>query len=233
MLLKILEMDAEEMKGWMDMWEGKNFPWHLSFVHQAIDKHAQILMTSPQAKNKIFVPLCGKTVDIKFLADLGNEVVGVEVSEIAVKDFFKEHNIDYTSEDVPAVKGKLFRSNDHKHKIKLYCCDLFLFSSEIESGFSGIWDRGSYQAMLISDRERYTRVMKTLVHPGIGYLMEMPDRDLEKGPPYCVPVDVVEKEFGPGCSVVKLMEVTKNPPDFLTLPGMKGVNVFRLSFQES
>ncbi|XP_069140476.1 probable thiopurine S-methyltransferase [Argopecten irradians] len=223
-------MDSEELKGWLDMWEGNYLPWQLSFVHQAIEQQAEILMTSPEANSKIFVPLCGKTLDIKFLADLGNDVVGVEASEIAVKDFFTEHNIEYTTKDVPSVKGKLFQSNDHK--IKIYCCDLFLFSADIESGFSGIWDRGAYDAMLPEDRERYTRVIKTLVHPGIGYLLEMPDRDLDKGPPFCVPVDVVEKDFGPGCSVVKLLEVTKNPPDFKTVSDLKGVNVFRLSFQQ-
>lgn len=220
-------MDSENLNEWLDLWEKKKAPWHLDFVHEAIEKHAEILMTSPKAKNKIFVPLCGKTVDMKYLADLGNEIVGLEASETAVKDFFTEHNIEYTTEDVPSVKGKLFRSNDQK--IKIYCCDLFLFSADIESGFSGIWDRGSYEAMEPKHRDECARVMKTLVYPGIGYLLEMPDRELDKGPPFCVPVDVVESNFGPGCKVVKLLEVTKTTPDFLAI--VKAVNVFRLHFQ--
>ncbi|XP_060084614.1 thiopurine S-methyltransferase-like isoform X1 [Ylistrum balloti] len=222
-------MDADEMQGWLNCWEKDTAPWHIHHVHEAIEKYHEILAASPTAKNKIFIPLCGKTVDIKYLADRGNEVVGLEASEIAVRDFFTEQNIEYTSEDVPAVKGKLYRSSDKM--IKIYCCDLFLFSAEVESGFSGIWDRGSLIAMSQADQKRYIGLIKTLTYPGIGYLLEMPDRDPNIGPPFSVPLDVLETGFGPGCRVVQLSEVVKNPPEFLSMPGVKGNHVYRISFQ--
>ncbi|XP_033757785.1 probable thiopurine S-methyltransferase [Pecten maximus] len=227
-------MDDKTMQGWLGCWEKKTLPWHNDDVHEAIEKHHEILMTSLTTKNKIFIPLCGKTVDIKWLADRGNEVVGLEASEIAVKDFFTEQNIKYTSEDAPAVKGKLYRSTDNK--IKVYCCDLFLFSAEIESGFSGIWDRGSLVAISPADQKRYFELMKTLVHPGIGYLLEMPDRDPGKGDPnkgpFCISFENLQEGFGPDCSVTKLCAVEKLPPKIIqNVPGMKEMNVLRLTFK--
>ncbi|XP_033730711.1 probable thiopurine S-methyltransferase [Pecten maximus] len=223
-------MDDKTMQGWLGCWEKKTSPWHHDDVHEAIEKHHEILMTSLTAKNKIFIPLCGKTVDIKWLADRGNEVVGLEASEIAVKELFTEQNIEYTSEDAPAVKGKLYRSTDNK--IKVYCCDLFLFSAEIESGFSGIWDRGSLVALSPADQKRYIELIKTLIHPGIGYLLEIPDRDPNNGPPFFISLENLQEGFGPNCSVTKLCAVEKLPPtaDIKSMPDMKGMNVFRLTF---
>ncbi|XP_060084591.1 thiopurine S-methyltransferase-like [Ylistrum balloti] len=226
-------MDDKTMQGWLNCWERKTIPWHHTDVHEAIEKYYEILAASPTAKNKIFIPLCGKTVDIKYLVDRGSEVVGLEASEIAVRDFFTEQNIEYTSEDVPAVKGKLYRSSDKM--IKIYCCDLFLFSAEVESGFSGIWDRGALGAFSSEDRRRYIEIMKTLTHPGIGYLLEVADRDPEKGPPFFVSFDELEQGFGQGCGVSNLCTVEKTPPGMMDLPvnyaDLKGMKVYRLTFQ--
>ncbi|XP_060084623.1 thiopurine S-methyltransferase-like [Ylistrum balloti] len=224
-------MDDKTMQGWLNCWEKKTIPWHHTDVHETIEKYYEILAASPTAKNKIFIPLCGKTVDIKYLVDRGNEVVGLEASEIAVRDFFTEQNIEYTSEDVPAVKGKLYRSSDKM--IKIYCCDLFLFSAEVESGFSGIWDRGSMVALSPEARKRYFEIMKTLTYPGIGYLLEMPDRDPKNGPPFFVPFDDLERGFEQKCRVTKLFATEKLPPglDGEKMPDLKGMVVFRLAFQ--
>ncbi|XP_014680650.1 PREDICTED: thiopurine S-methyltransferase-like, partial [Priapulus caudatus] len=44
---------------------------------------------------KVFVPLCGKSADVHWLSTLGYQVLGVECSEIAVKAFFEEQNIQH------------------------------------------------------------------------------------------------------------------------------------------
>lgn len=44
------------------------------------------------------------------LADQGHSVVGVEISEMAVKQFFEENNMTYSEEPVPAIPGaKVFK----------------------------------------------------------------------------------------------------------------------------
>ena len=52
--------------------------------------------------------------------DKGHEIVGVEIAELAIKEFFEESNLPYVEEDVPDVKGKLL-------KVHVYC--IYFFSS--------------------------------------------------------------------------------------------------------
>lgn len=39
------------------------------------------------------------------LADMGHSVVGVEISEKAIKQFFEENNLTYSEEPVPSIPG--------------------------------------------------------------------------------------------------------------------------------
>lgn len=53
------------------------------------------------------------------LADMGHSVVGVEISEKAIKEFFEDSNLTYVEEPVPAIPGaKVFkvggRSDNHR-----------------------------------------------------------------------------------------------------------------------
>ncbi len=49
------------------------------------------------ANSRVLVPLCGKTIDMLAIAEYGYFVTGVELSELAVKDFFESNNIPVTS----------------------------------------------------------------------------------------------------------------------------------------
>lgn len=44
------------------------------------------------------------------LADMGHVIVGVEISEEAIKQFFKEHSLEYKEKPVSAIpEAKLFK----------------------------------------------------------------------------------------------------------------------------
>ena len=45
----------------------------------------------------IFVPLCGKTLDLIWLNEKGHTVMGCELSEVAAKQFFEENKIPYST----------------------------------------------------------------------------------------------------------------------------------------
>ncbi|KTG36260.1 hypothetical protein cypCar_00001928, partial [Cyprinus carpio] len=102
---------------------------------------------------RFFFPLCGKAVDMKWLADMGHTVVGVEISEKGIKQFFAEQNLAFDEEPVPAIPGaKVFKSADGK--ISIYQCDLYEFSSAVGGKFGGIWDRGALVAINPCDRQK-------------------------------------------------------------------------------
>ena len=76
---------------WIQRWEEKNIGFHEKDINSLLVKHFKTLKLT--TNSRVFVPLCGKTLDISWLLMLGHDVVGVELSEIAVKELFEELHI--------------------------------------------------------------------------------------------------------------------------------------------
>ncbi|HKJ88876.1 MAG TPA: thiopurine S-methyltransferase, partial [Gammaproteobacteria bacterium] len=75
---------------WLERWKSNQLGWHL----EQVNPHLQAFWPSMPVPvgGRVFVPLCGKTVDMDWLArEGGHAVVGVELSEMACRDFFAEH----------------------------------------------------------------------------------------------------------------------------------------------
>ncbi|ELT90016.1 hypothetical protein CAPTEDRAFT_225489 [Capitella teleta] len=138
--------------------------------HASTLKAGATLLTQGRKQQKIFVPLCGKSLDMKWLLDEGHTIVGVEYVPKAVMEFFKEQNIQYTVHEVPAISGTLYKSSDGR--LRLYCCDFFTFNSEIESGFDAVWDRASFVAIPADRQIEYADIILSLMSPHARYLME-------------------------------------------------------------
>ncbi|XP_041269211.1 thiopurine S-methyltransferase isoform X5 [Onychostruthus taczanowskii] len=137
---------------WLQKWEMGNIGFHKEEGHPLLQKYLDVLLNG-RSGLRIFFPLCGKAVEMKWLADLGHSVVGVEISEQAVKEFFSEHSLPYCEEPVPEISGaKMFQSTSGN--ISLYCCSIYDLSSSIVGKFDGVWDRGALVAVNPCDRQR-------------------------------------------------------------------------------
>ncbi|KAM6444804.1 thiopurine S-methyltransferase isoform 2-T2 [Rhynochetos jubatus] len=132
-----------------------------------------------------------------WLADMGHRVVGVEVSEQALKEFFAEHSVPYRVEPVPGISGaKKLQSTCGN--ISLYCCSIYDLSSSIVGKFDGVWDRGALVAVNPCDRQRYVSLMITLMEKNSSYLLVAVsyDPNKHKGPPFYVPESEIKSLFG-------------------------------------
>ncbi|XP_054674039.1 thiopurine S-methyltransferase isoform X2 [Grus americana] len=137
---------------WLQKWETGNIGFHKEQGHPLLQKYLDVLLNG-RSGLRIFFPLCGKAVEMKWLADMGHSVVGVEVSEQALKEFFAEHSLPYCKEPVPEISGaKKFQSTSGN--ISLYCCSIYDLSSSIVGKFDGVWDRGALVAVNPCDRQR-------------------------------------------------------------------------------
>uniref|UniRef100_UPI00398EC681 probable thiopurine S-methyltransferase isoform X2 n=1 Tax=Pristiophorus japonicus TaxID=55135 RepID=UPI00398EC681 len=173
--LENLDLTVED---WMTRWEKKHIGFHKHEIHKLLQKHLDTILNG-RKQICIFIPLCGKSLDMKWLADQGHTVVGVEVSKIAVKELFAEQNLSYTQEPVPGIPGaEVFKSSDGQ--LSLFNCDMFEFSSLIAGKFDGIWDRGSLVAINPSDRQRYAKLMTKLMANGCQYLLDTVAYDQNK-----------------------------------------------------
>ncbi|KAM6410575.1 thiopurine S-methyltransferase isoform 2-T3 [Pluvialis apricaria] len=154
---------------WLRKWEMGNIGFHKEQGHPLLQKYLDVLLNG-RSGLRIFFPLCGKAVEMKWLADLGHSVVGVEVSEQALKEFFAEHRLPYHEEPVPEISGaKKLRSTSGN--ISLYCCSIYDLSSSIVGKFDGVWDRGALVAVNPCDRQRYVSLMITLMEKNSSYLL--------------------------------------------------------------
>ncbi|XP_068016947.1 thiopurine S-methyltransferase [Melanerpes formicivorus] len=192
---------------WLQKWETGNIGFHKEHGHPLLQKYLDVLLNG-RSGLKIFFPLCGKAVEMKWLADMGHSVVGVEVSEQALKDFFTEHNLPYFEEPVPEISGaKVLQSTSGN--ISLYCCSIYDLSSSIVGKFDGVWDRGALVAVNPCDRQRYVSSMITLMEKKSSYLLVTVSYDpsKHKGPPFYVPESEIKSLFGNHCEIKCLQKV--------------------------
>ncbi|XP_038133894.1 probable thiopurine S-methyltransferase isoform X1 [Cyprinodon tularosa] len=200
----MLEQQANrtmELSEWEQRWQQHRTGFHQLEVHKMLQNNYDKVVNG-RSSVRFFFPLCGKAVDMKWLADLGHSVVGVEISEMAIRQFFQENNLTYNEESVPSIPGaKLFQNTEKS--ISLYQCDLFSFSSSVAGQFGAIWDRGSLVAINPKDRDRYAALILSLMAADCRYLLDtfLYNPDLYEGPPFFVPDEQVLGLFGSSCTV--------------------------------
>ena len=87
-----------EASFWHNKWEIGQIGFHENETNPFLVKHLDKLQLRSDLNNgvRIFVPLCGKTLDIHYLLSLGYKVVGVEFSELAIKELFQELGVTPT-----------------------------------------------------------------------------------------------------------------------------------------
>ncbi|XP_068093058.1 thiopurine S-methyltransferase-like isoform X2 [Hyperolius riggenbachi] len=181
---------------WRKSWVARKIGFHNADIHKLLSEFLGEMINGREKLNILF-PLCGKAVDMKWLADMGHNIVGVDVSEMAIKEFFEEQDVLYVEEAVESLPdAKLFKSTCGN--ISLYCCSIYDLSTSLLGKFDGIWDRGALVAVNPSDRERYVNVLLPLLKKDGRHLIVTVEYDasIHPGPPFYVPDSDIERLFG-------------------------------------
>lgn len=197
--------EENRMDTWQERWSEGRTGWHLQDLNFALENYTSKLLTKPDCR--ILVPLCGKSVDVEWLYREGHTVVGIEGVEQAIVEFFSEHSLSYSTEQL--TWAKVFKTEDDR--LKMYCCDIFKMNMEHLGKFDAIWDRGSLVAIYEEDRERYAKVIKALLAPDFHYMIsavQYTPHEGFSGPPRNIPTALVEKLFGDVCELEVLQEKT-------------------------
>ncbi|XP_051811436.1 probable thiopurine S-methyltransferase isoform X2 [Acanthochromis polyacanthus] len=208
---------------WEEYWKKDDIGFHEDHVNNMLENNIDKVLNGRKGV-RFFFPLCGKAVDMKWLADRGQSVVGVEISEKAVRQFFEENNMTYSEEAAAGVPGAKVFKNAEK-SISLYQCDLYNFSSSVEGQFGAIWDRGSLVAVNPQDREKYAALMVSLMAKDCRYLVDTLQYNPEKyeGPPFFVPDEQLHALFGKSCNI-ELLQSTDIMSDMWRDFGMDYLN---------
>lgn len=184
---------------WHSYWTGKRPGFHEASVNVYLQQFLPRFDLQPQ--DGIFLPLCGKAHDIQWLAQQGLNVVGVELSEVAIKSFFEEWGISF---DVSEENDfRVFRS----HNITLYQGDYMNLKPEHLAHCKMVYDRASIVAIETFNRQSYVNQLLSIIPQKIPILMVTLeyDQNVMSGPPFSVPVEEIEGLFEPDYRLTRLI----------------------------
>ncbi len=190
-----------EANFWHERWD-KN---QIAFHQDAINPHLQDFWDELKlgGQGKVFVPLCGKSEDMLWLRAQGHEVFGVELSVLAIKDFFAENDLK------PQVSrfGKFERWECDG--IVIYQGDFFDLTPDDLADCAAVFDRAAMIALPPEMRAAYTNHLKHILSESCRILlvtMEY-DQSLAGGPPFSVMESEVREYYENDYSVKLLRNV--------------------------
>ncbi len=204
------------MNQWESRWQEGRIGFHLPEVNSYLLRYSDKLLT--QDPESVFVPLCGKTLDLPWLAGRTKKVVGIELVQKAVQDFFKENKLTHSIQQ--SGKLNLFSSDT----IVLFQGDFFDLNKEQTASFDAIYDRASIVSLDQPERERYVNHLMSFLEPGGRILLITLEYDQNQmtGPPFSVPADEIEWLYAP-YGVLELLETSDILDERFRKKGLDGM----------
>ncbi|UYG02470.1 thiopurine S-methyltransferase [Halomonas sp. LR3S48] len=184
---------------WLDRWREGRIGFHRSGTHPALVRHWPLLGVRPGTK--VLVPLCGKSLDMRWLARHDHPVLGIELAEEAIEQFVAEG-----AGDVSRYQQGAF-AVCRQGNVELWCGDFFHFHIDQAAEIGAFYDRAALIALPSATRQRYAFHLAQLILPGARGLLVSLSRaagDEAAGPPYHVPAEEVRELFEPNFLVTHL-----------------------------
>ena len=175
---------------WHRHWESEKPGFHEGQVNACLRQYLSIF--DLQAGDTIFMPLCGKAVDMLWLSEQGFKVIGVELSRVAVESFFEESGLSFGAEQQGPFT--LYRSEN----ITLYQGDFMFMEARYMRDCKLLYDRASIVAIEPFNRVAYQQKIHALLPLATPILMVLLyyDQSQMQGPPFSVSVDEVTGLYG-------------------------------------
>ncbi len=174
---------------WHQNWENNNIGFHNSEPNRLLVKYFSELLLPKNSR--VFVPMCGKTLDISWLLSNGYRVAGAELSEIAVRQLFEELELEPTRSNNDKLKH--YSTNN----IDIFAGDIFHLSEEMLGRADAVYDRAALVALPEEMRTQYTRHLTAITDkaPQLVICYEY-DQSLMEGPPFSISREELYKHYG-------------------------------------
>ncbi|MFJ4443681.1 thiopurine S-methyltransferase [Pseudomonas sp. NPDC089422] len=194
---------------WQQRWADNQIGFHQAQVNPYLQRYWPRLQLAPGSR--VLVPLCGKSLDLAWLAGQGHRVLGVELSQRAVAAFFHEHGLE--PQVVQQGAFEVWRSGD----VELWCGDFFALRTEDVADCVALYDRAALIALPPEMRERYMHLLSQALPAGVGLLVTLDyQQEWLAGPPFSVTDDEVRRGFaGWQVQALEAHEVIGESPKFL------------------
>lgn len=196
---------------WHQRWQSSQIGFHLPAPNPRLVEHWPAL--GVPVEHEVFVPLCGKTVDMRWLAARGHRVRGVELSPLAAEAFFAEAG------ETPTRTADGAHTRHEAGPIVLLEGDVF----EVDHALDAIYDRAALIALPPDLRARYAAHLTRLARPGARMLLvtlAWPEGQ-RQGPPFAVSDELVEHYYGDTWELTRVHEAdlkAAEPARFADVP---------------
>jgi thiopurine S-methyltransferase len=179
---------------WHQKWEQNDIPFHESQANPSLVAHIHELRLPENSR--VFVPLCGKTLDIHWLLSKGHRVAGAELSTIAIEQLFAELHLEPTVSPI----GPMVRYS--APNLDIFAGDLFNLSAEMLGGVDAIYDRAALVALPEQVRVRYAAHLMGITNTAPQLLIcYVYDQNVMEGPPFSISDEEVQKHYGDAYSL--------------------------------
>ncbi|GIU23632.1 thiopurine S-methyltransferase [Shewanella sp. MBTL60-007] len=196
---------------WHEKWDAQQIGFHLSAVNPLLVKYWPQLELDANAQ--VFVPLCGKSLDMCFLAELGHDVLGCELNELAVQQFYQENSLKV------AVSTIAQHQRFHTEQVTIYQGDIFSLDAAEMTATMAFYDRAALIAWPEEMRLAYANQLANLIPAnsvGLLITLDYPQAELN-GPPFAVSDDWVQANLADDFEIERLAceDVLSENPRFV------------------
>ncbi|WP_105104236.1 thiopurine S-methyltransferase [Microbulbifer pacificus] len=177
-----------EKSFWLEKWQRSEIGFHNPEAHPLLVEHFSRLGLHPGAR--LFLPLCGKTLDIHWLLARGFRVAGAELSEMAVQQLFEELAVVPDVTEQGALKR--YRTED----LDIFVGDIFQLQAEVLGPVDAIYDRAALVALPEQMRVDYAAHLQRLTGCAPQLLISFDyDQSQLPGPPFCVNDEEIQRLY--------------------------------------
>lgn len=148
-------MQSRDNVLWLQCWRDRQIDFHQPTINRFLTRFWPGLKLTPGSR--VFVPLCGKSLDMIWLAEQGHQVIGVELSPIAVAAFFSENGLKPNRRRA----GKFTRWQHGR--ISILCGDYFALKPADLGKIDTVYDRAALTALPEDIRRQYVSHLRKIV----------------------------------------------------------------------
>ena len=196
-----------ESKFWQQRWQEGRIGFHKSDVNPELIKYFSNIALP--VGSQVLVPLCGKSIDMVWLACAGYDVVGIELVESAVQAFFAEQNITPTITELTSTADKStlkrYQGQLAGQTITLWAADIFALSTIDIGDIDAVYDRAALIALPANMRADYSRHIVKLINNAPQLLITLNyDQSKKDGPPFSITQQQLHQYYSADYKIVEL-----------------------------
>lgn len=204
---------------WHEKWFNNQIGFHQSEVNKILQKYWATLNISAPAT--VFVPFCGKSLDVVWFLSQGYGVVGAELSELALDELQQSIATELgiqlkkrlpTAQEKQAMPGmtaiyELPKQAQQKQTIRFYAGDFFDLQADWLPQIDAVYDRAAIVALPETMRPQYTKQLSQVTHQAPQLILTLQyDQEKMSGPPFSVTYEEIQRLYQSSYDVIHLLE---------------------------